>query len=148
MSGRTIETAIDIAASRDVVWQVLMDFPLYPRWNPFIRSIEGRAAQGERLAVMIQPPGQGAMRFRPRVQAVHEQRAFSWLGNLLIPGLFDGRHEFELQAIGPATRFHHREFFSGLLVPLAWQKMQQPTRAGFEAMNQALKARAEALMKE
>jgi hypothetical protein len=143
MIKRAIETSIDIEADAEVVWQVLMDFPAYPNWNPFIRGIEGKPKEGERLSVMIQPPGQSPMRFRPRVQSVHQQRAFSWLGNLLIPGLFDGRHEFRLEAIGQATRFHHRETFSGLLVPIVWNKMQQPTRAGFDAMNQAIKKRAE-----
>jgi hypothetical protein len=143
MIRRAIETSIDIEADTGVVWQVLMDFPAYPNWNPFIRGIEGKPKEGERLSVMIQPPGQSPMRFRPRVQSVHQQRAFNWLGNLLIPGLFDGRHEFRLEAIGQATRFHHREIFSGLLVPIVWNKMQQPTRAGFDAMNQAIKKRAE-----
>lgn len=148
MTRRSIETSIDIRADAATVWQVLTDFSAYPAWNPFIRSIHGESVEGNRLSVMIQPPGQNAMRFRPRVQVVEKQRTFSWLGNLLMPGLFDGRHEFMLEQNGQATRFHHREIFSGLLVPLVWNKMQQPTRAGFEAMNQAIKERAEAFRKE
>jgi hypothetical protein len=143
MSKRTIETSIDIEAGTDAVWQVLTDFSAYPEWNPFIRSIEGRLQEGERLSVLIQPPGQGSMRFRPRVQTMQPQRAFGWLGNLVMPRLFDGHHEFALEPIGHATRFHHRETFSGVLVPLVWNKMRQPTRAGFEAMNHAIKRRAE-----
>jgi hypothetical protein len=148
MTKRTIETSIDIAADTGVVWRILTDFPGYPDWNPFIRSIEGRPSQGERLSVLIQPPGQGAMRFRPRVQSSEQQHVFSWLGNLLIPGLFDGRHEFRLEALGQTTRLHHREAFSGLLTPLVWNKMEKPTRAGFEAMNQAIKTRAESPTKQ
>jgi hypothetical protein len=147
MTKRILETSVDIDADAATVWQVLMDFSAYAEWNPFIRSIEGQARPGERLSVMIQPPGQGAMRFRPHVQRAEQHRVFSWLGKLLVAGLFDGRHEFALEEIGEETRFFQRETFSGLLVPLAWKKMEQPTRAGFEAMNQAIKARAEALMK-
>jgi hypothetical protein len=143
MSTRTIETSVDIDAAPATVWQILMDFSAYPAWNPFIRQLEGVARKGERLFVTIQPPQQKLMRFRPRVQRLENERAFSWLGNLFLPGLFDGRHEFSLQAIGGTTRFHHRESFSGLLVPLVWNKMQGPTRDGFEAMNKAIKARAE-----
>lgn len=141
---KRIETAIDIAADSRAVWRVLMDFAAYPEWNPFIRSIEGQAERGQRLSVQIQPPGGRQMRFRPRVQVAQEQRAFSWLGHLLVPGLFDGHHEFRLQPVGSATRLHHHETFSGLLAPLVWNRMEAPTRTGFEAMNQALKARAEA----
>lgn len=148
MSARTIQTSIDIDAGADVVWRVLMDFSAYPRWNPFIYQLEGQPLKGERLSVLIQPPGKREMRFRPTVQDVEPQHAFSWLGSVLMPGLFDGRHEFLLEPIGPATRFHHRETFSGLLVPLLWKSMQAPTQAGFESMNRALKLCAESLAKD
>lgn len=142
---RRIETVIDIAAAPSAVWRVLMDFSAYPDWNPMVRSIAGTPRRGERLDVCIQPPGKSRMRFRPRVQVVDEARAFSWLGQLLLPGLFDGLHEFRLQPVADGTRLYHRESFSGLLLPLLWPMMEAPTRAGFEAMNQALKIRAEAL---
>lgn len=142
---RRIDTAIEIAASPAVVWRILTDFSAYPEWNPFIRSIRGEARPGARLSVSIQPPGGRAMQFQPRVQEAEPQRVFSWLGRLLLPGLFDGRHEFRLEANAGGTRLLHGESFSGVLLPLAWSGMQPPTRAGFEAMNRALKARAEAL---
>lgn len=57
----------------------------------------------------------------------------------------DGEHYFQLQARdGGGTRLLHGERFSGLLLPLLKSNLQGPTRAGFEAMNLALKARAEA----
>jgi hypothetical protein len=147
MKPRAIETSVDIAAPADTVWRVLMDFSAYPEWNPFIRHIEGLSTAGERLSVLIQPPDQKPMRFRPRVQNARQGEAFSWLGKLFVPGLFDGCHEFILEANGRATRLHHRETFSGMLVPLVWNKMQPSTRAGFEAMNQAIKQRAESISK-
>jgi hypothetical protein len=142
---RRIDTAVDIEASPNAVWQVLTDFAAYPEWNPFIRRIEGRADRGEELSVSIQPPGQKTMQFRPQVQAAENPSRFCWTGRLLLRGLFDGHHQFDLYPHGQGTRLLHREHFTGLLVPLIWKKMHQPTRAGFEAMNQALKARAEAL---
>lgn len=144
MNQRRIDTAIDIDADPKTVWQVLTDFSAYPHWNPFIRSIEGELNRGSRLSVLIQPPGQKPMRFQPEVQAAEHPAKLSWIGRVLIRGLFDGHHQFELQPNGTGTRLLHREFFSGLLVPLIWNKMEQPTRAGFEAMNLALKARVEA----
>ncbi len=141
---RRIDSAVEIAASPATVWRILTDFSAYPEWNPFIRAIQGEARLGARLSVSIQPPGGRAMQFQPQVQEAQPQRVFSWLGRLLLPGLFDGRHEFRLEANAGGTRLLHGESFSGVLVPLAWNSMQQPTRAGFEAMNRALKARAEA----
>ena len=42
------------------------------------------------------------------------------------------------------TRFVQREEFRGLLVPLLWSSVSRNTQRGFEAMNAALKERAEA----
>ncbi|MBS1116012.1 MAG: hypothetical protein H6Q87_396, partial [candidate division NC10 bacterium] len=38
-----ISTSIDIAAPVERVWAVLMDFPAYSRWNPFIVALVGSA---------------------------------------------------------------------------------------------------------
>ena len=41
------------------------------------------------------------------------------------------------------VRLTHSECFRGLLVPMLWKGLDTDTRAGFEQLNQALKARAE-----
>jgi hypothetical protein len=68
-----------------------------------------------------------------------------WLGSLLIKGLFDGEHIFELEALSDGkTHFIHREEFFGVYVPILWWKFAPLTLRGFQAMNQELKSRAEA----
>ncbi len=145
MFGFSLRTQIDIDAPPARVWAVLMDFPAHARWNPFVRSIEGEARVGARLAIHLQPPGDGGgMRFRPVVRVLEAQREFRWLGRLVLPGLFDGEHAFRLEPLpGGGTRLHHGEDFSGLLVPLFGKSLEGGTRAGFEAMNAALKREAE-----
>jgi hypothetical protein len=60
-----------------------------------------------------------------------------------VPGLFDGRHSFDLAPVGRSeTRLTQAEEFSGILVPLMGTMLER-TRAGFEAMNDALRVRAE-----
>jgi hypothetical protein len=63
----------------------------------------------------------------------------------VLPGLFDGQHFFKLQPLdeGRRTRFVQGERFTGVLVPLLRKSLDRGTREGFEAMNQALKARVE-----
>src|SRR5207245_600607 len=56
------ETEIDAPVER--VWQVLMDFDSYPRWNPFIRSIRGTPEVGSRLEVEIGASGTRPLRRR------------------------------------------------------------------------------------
>ncbi len=88
------------------------------------------------------------MTFRPTVTAVDPDTKFEWLGTLGFRGVFDGRHIFELEATGSGTRFVQREEFTGLLVPLFARSLDGKTKAGFEAMNQAIKERAEAQVHE
>jgi hypothetical protein len=145
VSRREIETSIVINVPPSRVWQVLTNFSGFRAWNPFIRSASGAVEEGARLSIEIKPPGKSVMRFRPTVLVVRPEQELRWLGSLLIPGLFNGEHYFILSPVGSAsTRFVHGEKFSGLLVrPFAGRGMLEATREGFEAMNIALKERAE-----
>jgi hypothetical protein len=141
---REIDTQIDIAAPAERVWQVLTDFASYPQWNPFLRQVSGEAKVGARLDVRAQPPGGQPRTFQATVQRLEPNRELAWMGRLLMPGLFTGVHSFDLESLGPAhVRLHHRERFTGLLVPLVLGRLGTTIRQGFEEMNRALQARAE-----
>lgn len=140
-----LRTEIEISASAEAVWDILLDLPRHAEWNPFIRSISGEPAPGGTLKVTICPPGGKPMGFSPRVLAAEPGRELRGLGRVLLPGLFDGEHYFLLEPAGEGrVRLVHGERFSGLLLPLLKRSLETGTRAGFEAMSQALKARAEA----
>jgi len=142
---KTLHTQIDIDAPAERVWDALTTIADYPIWNSFIPHLAGTLAPGERLEVRLEPPGGAAMTFRPTVLAVEPARGLRWVGHLLIPGLFDGEHQFEIQPLGPGrVRFVQQERFTGVLVPLFARTLDAHTLPGFNAMNAALKARAEA----
>jgi hypothetical protein len=144
---KTIEAVTEIAAPVETVWAELTAVSAYAAWNPFITKFEGELVVGSRVEVRITPPGGRPMAFRPTITAVEEGRHLEWLGRLLLPGVFDGRHSFHLEAVGPgATRLTQAEEFSGLLVSLTGKTLEK-TRAGFEAMNEALRLRAETAAK-
>jgi len=84
------------------------------------------------------------MTLRPTVTEVEPAKTFEWLGHLILPGIFDGRHRFELTATDDGTKLVHREEFSGLAVRLFRSSLDDKTRNGFLAFNDALAARAEA----
>ena len=141
---RSIETSIEIDAPPKRVWEVFSDFASYPDWNPFVAYLTGRVEVGDRIEARLTPPDGKAMTFTPRVVAFTPEKELRWLGNLLMPGLFDGEHQFLLEPIdGTRTRFIQREDFTGVLVPLVLRMVGTSTRAGFEAMNTALKQRVE-----
>jgi len=87
-----------------------------------------------------------AARFRPTVTVVDEGREFRWLGRFGVSGLYDGEHRFVLEPLddGRRTRLFHAERFSGILAGLVNRWLGDSTERGFEAMNGALKGRAEA----
>ena len=139
-----IRTDIEIASEPKHIWAILTDFAAYPQWNPFIRSIQGEAKTGSRLSITVQPKDSGSMKFRPTVLVASPDQELRWLGHLFLPGIFDGEHYFQLTPIAPdRVRFVHGEKFSGILVALTQTKLQGGTKTGFEAMNRALKERAE-----
>jgi hypothetical protein len=143
MFERRIETEIEINAPAARVWALLTDFDGMESWNPFIRSISGTLAQGARLSVRIVPPGKSGMRFKPTVISVRPERELRWLGHLFVPGIFDGEHYFLLEPIGEQrTRLTQGEKFSGVLVGLLSGTLSA-TKAGFQAMNMAVKLQAE-----
>ncbi len=81
------------------------------------------------------------MTFRPRVTEVVAERVFEWRGRLAVPGLFTGRHRFELHPTADGTRLEHSETFTGVLVPFLSRQLDAHTLPGFVAMNDALKGR-------
>ena len=143
-----LHTEIEIDAAPATVWTILTDLAGYPDWNPFITSSTGTVAPGERLVNHLEPPGGKPLTFKPRVTEVDEGRTFEWLGRLGLPGVFDGRHRFELVPHGDGTRLIQTELFTGLLVPMLGKSLVTGTVAGFRAMNFALKTRAEAVAPE
>jgi hypothetical protein len=134
---KRIETKVNIDARPEEVWDVLMDFPSYPSWNPMVVELAGDARLGERLEVTIAMKGGRRMRFTPTVVEYEQGRRFGWLGRVLVRGLFDGLHRFEIEANGATTTFVHSEEFRGLLPPLLGGVLRD-THEGVVAMNEAL----------
>lgn len=142
---RELTTDIDIDAPPETVWRVLADFDHYPAWNPFMRVL-GRPNRGARLVVDLSPPGARQTRFRPTVTHVERGRELRWRGHLFVTGLYDGEHRFRIESREDGgSRFVQAESFSGLLVGPINRFVGDATRRGFEAMNAALKTRAESL---
>ena len=134
-----ISTNIEINSSSEEVWKVLMDFSSYPEWNSFINSLEGEARVSKKIRANID-----GMKFKPKVLVLDVNRKFQWIGHLLIPGLFDGKHSFELiENEDHSTTFIQKEIFKGVLVPFFKKKLKTDIKEKFGRMNLELKKRVE-----
>jgi hypothetical protein len=140
-----LHAEVDIDATSAQVWSVLTDLDSYQHWNPFIVHASGELRVGGTLVNVIRFRG-GERTFTPTVLEVDAGRELRWLGKHRIPGMFSGEHSFTLIELGPQrVRLEQSEKFKGLAVPLLAKDLREDTLPGFEAMNQALRERAEAL---
>jgi len=137
---KEIKTEIIINSNPSKIWTILMDFNKYPEWNPFIRSITGQPLKGNKISARLEPPDAKGMTINPTILEVNNEKEFRWSGHLIIPGLFDGEHIFELiDNQNGTTTFIQREKFNGILISLFKKLLDDNTRRGFELMNQQLK---------
>jgi hypothetical protein len=141
MTGCTsVQTKVEIAAPAKEVRAVLLNFPDYPNWNPFIVKVEGSVAEGSRVRVTVKPVGKDELSGDTLVTSLTQTR-LAWTGSLAIPGFFRGEHEFIIEDQGPnKTMFYQNEKMSGIIIPFSNFK---PEAQGFVLMNKALKDQAE-----
>ena len=140
---RELRTEIEFDGTPEEVWAVLADLRAYPEWNPFIEKIDGELRVGGKLDVTLQPVDERGITLHPTVLAVEPGRELRWLGHLMVPGIFDGEHHFQIEEAGQdRVRFTQSERFGGILLPLLWKKLRDGgTAKGFRAMNEALARR-------
>ena len=96
---KQIDTEILINVSPAKVWEVLTQFDNFTTWNPFIKSVAGKKAAGEKLKATIQLPNRPAMVLRPVILVYKKEKELRWKGKMGIKGIFDGEHYFMLEEV-------------------------------------------------
>ena len=140
-----LTSEIVIEAPCEVVWQVLVDFDSYSDWNPVETEARGEAVVGAVFEHTGKLPGRKPRTFKAKIIEATPARALAWKGRIVVPGLFDVRHHFEIDPLGDdRSRLRQFEHFSGVLVPFM-RGVLRDTQAAFELANEAIKQRAESL---
>jgi Polyketide cyclase / dehydrase and lipid transport len=147
----TLQTQVEIKAPASAVRAVLYDFGAYPKWNPFITKVDGDVAEGNRIDVTVMPPGGTALKAGADVTSVTPNH-LAWEGSgrpkevigpfsMNIPGVLKASYDFTIEEVGPGrTLFRNDVDISGAT---AGSYDLKPIEAGMDAMNEALKKRAE-----
>jgi hypothetical protein len=139
---RTVSAAIQIEAPPMAVWAILTDLGRYPEWNPLFLEAAGDIVAGQRIRLTSKQPATGRpMTVKPKIIVAEPGVGLRWVSSL--PGIIGGEHSFELSAVDGGTRLIQSESFRGPLVPFSGKTLAS-TEAAFQALNQALKERAEA----
>jgi hypothetical protein len=137
-----MSATIDIDAALPEVWAVLTDLSSYREWNPLFVDAAGNVAVGQRITLRSKHPANGRlMTVKPKITAALPGTELRWTSRL--PGIISGEHSFTLTATDSGTRVVQSETFQGLLTRFSGKTFAN-AEASFQALNQALKQRAEA----
>ena len=137
-----IRTEIEIEGTAQEVWDTLTDFESYSEWNTGFVRAEGRAEVGETLHITFSQTAGRTTKMHPTVLAADPRHELRWLGRLLMPGIFDGEHRFEIHETEPGrVTFVQSEQFRGVLVPFVRSMIEGNTLSMLERVNVDLAAR-------
>lgn len=143
-TGPTAAHTIDIAAGAETVWAILADFARWGEWNPLYTRSQGRLAPGERIAFTVAVPGikptDGAATVYRVTRPALIEYGLSNAGGLLKAFRFIDIAE---TAPGHCT-VTNGEIMTGPLGRLVALLLGGKVASGMQAMNEALKVRAEA----
>jgi len=138
---KTMSATIQIDAPPETVWAVLTDLDRYQDWNPLFREASGQVAVGNRIKLRsVQPANGRMMTVQPKITVADPGAELRWVASL--PGIMSGEHRFTLTPADGGTRLEQSETFRGLLTAFSGKTLAK-AEASFQALNEALKQRAE-----
>lgn len=143
-SGFRIEDRIGVQAPADVIWDVVQHLPGWAEWNPVYPRAEGEIRIGNVLSFDLALPGQGTQAIKATVLDWVPGEQLHWQLRMM-GGLIKTLRYIEITPLSDqGCVVDNGEIFGGLMGPSLGKRMRGPIRRGFQAMNEALKERAEA----
>ncbi|MEM7104263.1 MAG: SRPBCC domain-containing protein [Bacteroidota bacterium] len=140
MLKQSIITEITIDASREKVWEILVDYDNYHTWNPFCIKAETTKEIGTPFVMTIQMhPGKKPIKSK-EIYSDHEApKVIGWRLNW---GFLLKTHRLQvLEKVDEhTTHYFTEDKFWGLLTPLVMFLYRKPIQRGFDETAAALKA--------
>ena len=142
--GIRVEHRIGVQAPAEVIWAEIADLEAWHEWNPLYPQASGKIRIGGTLDLTLALEGQPPQAIKPVVLDWAPNEQLLWRLKLL-GGTIRTTRYIEIEALGPENCIvSNGEFFGGLMGGSLVKRVGRSVRQGFEAMNDALKARAEA----
>ncbi len=144
---RTIYSrVVTIHAPRALVWEILLDLPRYPEWNPFTYRVESTLVPGTPVDLYVRFARRGEVLQKEEVRIVQEPDRLAWGMKMGADFLLRAQRDQVLIALDEQRcTYQTWDAFSGLLTPLVLALFGADIEAGFNAAADALKLRAETL---
>lgn len=142
--GVRVEHRIGVQAPAEVIWDIVHDIGRWHEWNPTYPRASGHVRIGEVLTLTLALPGEAEQELKPKVLDWVPNEQLHWRLTLM-GGLIKTLRYIEISPVSDAGCIvDNGEIFGGLMGPSLGKRIGRTMRRGFEAMNEALKARAEA----
>ena len=138
-----VEHRIGIQAPAEVIWEIVFDLGRWHEWNPTYTRADGQVKIGEVLTLTLALPGQSPQVIRPKVLDWVPNEQLHWQLSMM-GGLIKTLRYIEISPLETGCIVDNGEIFGGFMGPSLGKRMGRTVRRGFQAMNEALKARAEA----
>jgi hypothetical protein len=136
-----ISATIEIAAPPERVWAVLADLASYLEWNPVFREASGQLTPGNKITITSTQPETGhTMTVKVKVLTAEPAAELRWVSSVL--GLMTGERSFILNPTSGGTRLVQTQTYRGLFTRFPPKTISR-IRASFEAINEAIRQRAE-----
>ncbi|MGH3458604.1 SRPBCC domain-containing protein [Aeromicrobium sp.] len=139
---------VEIAASAAFVWDVLVDYPRYPQWNPYTIAVETNLEIGDRIDLTLPNPdgSDGTMLNREYIRVVDPPHHLRYDTGEEYPGLLGVRDQYVTKLGSDRCSYRTTDTLSGELADLVMEMNGDWIKAGFDSVATALKARAEQLL--
>lgn len=143
-TGPTPAHTITIAAGADAVWAILADFARWQDWNPLYVQSQGRLVPGEEIAFTVALEGMKPAKGKAKVVRVERPRLIEYA----IGGARSPVRAYRFIELSETTPGHctvrNGEVMGGVLGRILARFLAPKVAQGLQAMNEALKAKAEA----
>ncbi len=140
-----IESEIEIKASVESVWSVLVDLDAYSTWNPFTPKVETDFQLGSDVVLHVRlKPGKPLHRQTEKMLAFAEGKKLAWGIDRVFPVRTIRVQELE-RIDAHTTRYYTSDAFHGVLTPLVMAMYRGAIQRGFDDVGRALKQHCEAM---
>jgi hypothetical protein len=139
-----IEHRLGVQAPAHEIWKVIADLSAWKDWNPLYPNAEGTLGFGAPLTLTLALPGRRPQVIRPIVESWTPDELLHWRLKVL-GGMIKSVRYIEIEKLtDTGCIFSNGEIFDGFLAGPVIGYMRRTIRAGFVAMGEAVKERAEA----
>ena len=140
-----ISTTIEIAATPQNVWAVLVDLVSYSQWHPMYKAATGQLAAGSTLTITSTHPTSGRpMTAKVKVLSAEPDTELRWASKML--GLPISERTFRLSPTADGTSLEQAGTYRGIgrSHSRVTAKTIDRIQGSYAAINQAIKQQAEA----